>query len=154
MFEDITIVREILNGKYDYFDKLIDKYERIVYIFIYALVGEDSCSKEICKRVFIKVYNNLYKYNINYKLLNWILNMAVEECKLYIKESKDIEVKNSYLNLLNMEDKCILLLKKLKGQLSFNDIGEILNISELSARKKYRFIIQNYKKESDMVRQH
>lgn len=153
MFEEITMVKETLNGGYSYFDKLIEKYERIVYIFIYALIRNENFSKEICQRVFVQVYNNLYKYNINHKLLNWILNIVVMECKLFIKNNENIKNENSYLNLLNIDDRCVLLLKKLNVELSFNDISEILDMSEMGVRKRYKDIIDSYKKEISVIRQ-
>lgn len=153
MFEDISMVKDILNGGYGHFDKLIEKYERVVYIFIYALIGDTNYSMEICKRTFINVYNDLYKYNINYKLVNWILSMAVKEYNSFLKDNENIKTKNNYLNLLNIEDRCILVLKEIKPALCLNDISEILNMSELSVRKRYRFIIDSYKRENSTARQ-
>ncbi|KAJ53902.1 RNA polymerase sigma-70 factor (ECF subfamily) [Clostridium tetanomorphum] len=147
MIEDRSIVESVLNGEYNKFEKLIEKYEKMIFLFIYTLIGDINCSQKLCKKVFTEIYNNLYRYNINLKLSNWILSIAVKEYYNLLKYSNKFLIEDNYINLLNIQDKCILVLRKIRNDLTFEDISEILNLRERKVKDRYINIVEGYKKE-------
>ncbi|WP_315116328.1 hypothetical protein [uncultured Clostridium sp.] len=142
MFEDIVLVKDILNGESDKFGNIVDKYEKIIFILIYNLIGNNYDSVKICKEVFICAYENLYKYNFNCKFSNWILKIAIDRYNFYARNN---EVKNiDVLPSLDCKDKCIIALKSLKKDLTYKDIGEVLDTNENNIKERYRKTINIY----------
>ncbi|MEW9096862.1 MAG: hypothetical protein AB2417_17435 [Clostridiaceae bacterium] len=143
MFEDVALVKDILNGEVDKFGDIVDKYEKIIFILIYNLIGNNYDAMKICKEVFIRAYEDLYKYNFNCKFFNWILKIAIDKCNLYSKNNKVKSV--DILSTLDCKDRCIVVLKSLKKDLTYEDISEVLDINENNIKERYRKTIDIYK---------
>ncbi|MBU5484776.1 hypothetical protein KQI86_10560 [Clostridium sp. MSJ-11] len=143
MFEDAVLVKDILNGEVDKFGDIVDKYEKIIFILIYNLIGNNYDAMKICKEVFILAYEDLYKYNFNCKFFNWILKITIDKCNFY---SRNNEVKSiNILSTLDCKDRYIVALKSLKKDLTYEDISEILDINKNNIKERYRKTVSIYK---------
>lgn len=60
--DDSELVKDILSGNIQSFDKIINKYEYPVYRFILAMVRDTEEAKDLTQDVFITLYNKLYMY--------------------------------------------------------------------------------------------
>ncbi|GAA0721327.1 hypothetical protein GCM10008905_11660 [Clostridium malenominatum] len=143
MFEDIILVKGILDGHVEKFNNLIEKYEKIVFMIVYRFVCDKKLCEEICKEIFVEVYNNLYKYNNNCKFSNWVFRITLCKCKRYIE--KDFIKNNKILSSLDCNDKCIILLKSINENFTCKDISEVLEINETSIKERYRKTMIAYK---------
>lgn len=158
-------VSKILKGDVDAFANLVGQYQSQLYNFIYKMSYSKEDTEEILQDVFIKVYNNLYKYDESYSFSTWIYRIALNTFKtLYKKKkrnmacmplddfAKDIisdigcpditfEKKENYteiiklINNLKEEQKIIFILKYIKD-FTYKEIAEIVGITPEAARMK------------------
>lgn len=88
MNEDIEIIDKILKGDLTYFNKLLDKYEKMVYNLAYKMFLNNLDAEDITQEVFIKVYKNIEKCNKNISLKNWIYTITYNSCIDEIRKRK------------------------------------------------------------------
>lgn len=162
---ETILVSKILKGDKDSFSSLVGIYQNQLYNFIYKLTYSKEDSEEILQDVFIKVYNNLYRYDSRYSFSTWIYRIAINTFKTsyrvkkrnsgcdYMDElSNDalidfcspdmlLESKESYLdivriiNVLKEEQKIVFILRYVKN-FSYKEIGEMIGLSPEAARMK------------------
>lgn len=164
MDEDLKLVKETLNGNIDSFNIIVNKYEIFILKFIYNMIKDREAAEDIAQEVFITVYNKLYMYNSSYKFSNWLLQISKNKCIDYIRKykrvyeanledvrdlsSKEISPEQSveyketkervekFINSLGDIDRQIIILRYTE-ELTFLDIGEILNMSESAVKRRY-----------------
>ena len=147
-------------------DKLYKNYSMLVYNYLYSLSKDRELAEELTQDTFYKAIKNIKKYEGNSKESTWLSQIAKNEWRTYVaKESKikqipiedenyidklilentaetDVEEKEAVLNLykeihkLDQKTKEVIYLR-IKGDLSFKEIGEILGESEEWARITY-----------------
>jgi len=69
--EDQSLIKEIVKGDKRSFEKLMKKYNRRIYNFIYRMIRDEESSIELTQEFFIKIYTVMYKYNFQYKFSTW-----------------------------------------------------------------------------------
>lgn len=144
------------------FEKLINSYERKVYRFIYNMIREHYITQDLTQDVFLKIYQNLYKYNSEYPIEPWIFRIAYNVTANYLKKNKNrvneiqleekinsiytnednisgIEIQEIILKTINSfspDCKAIFVLRILED-LTFEQIAEILGTSAASVKLKF-----------------
>jgi len=88
MFDEKEIVKRILKGDFRAFELLVKQYEKLVFFVIHRLVHDQHNKEDICQDVFIKVYQNLGKFQFQSKLATWIARIAYLTAVDDIKKSK------------------------------------------------------------------
>lgn len=73
---DRELIKMVLSGDQSAFRRLIKQHERLVLHIVYRLVDNKQDREELCQDVFIKVYDNLSKFNFDSKLSTWIATIA------------------------------------------------------------------------------
>lgn len=122
-------------------------------------------TEDILQEVFVKVYNNLYKYNDNFCFSTWIYSITVNTVKSSYKKKKCrpsshfvdglieeisssdndpeliMEVKEHYIKIIEVIDslkekqKTAFILRFLKN-FSYEEIGNIMGTSQEAAKMK------------------
>lgn len=161
----------------DSFNIIVNKYEMTILKFIYNMLRNREASEDVAQEVFITVYNKLYMYNSNYKFSNWILQIARNKCIDYIRKYKRVYESNlddvkdltsaemspeqsaeynetkdkviSFINELSDIDRQLILLRYTQ-ELTFYDIGEILNMSESAVKRRYYKLRDRFKEYSNV----
>lgn len=169
---DSELVRDILNGNIESFDKIINKYEYSVYRFIFAMVRDAEEAKDITQEVFITLYNKLYMYRGKSKFSSWLYKIARNKSVDYIRKNKKViplniedawdisssellpeqwlefketrEELQSFIESLDNITKHILILKSSDSSLKLADIAEILNINISTVKTKYYRLWDKY----------
>lgn len=164
MQEDIKLIREVLKGNIDSFNIIVNKYELMVLKYVYSILKSRETAEDITQEVFITVYNKLYTFDTKYKFSNWLIQIAKNKSIDYIRKYKRVheanieevyELKSSapspeeeaefsetkqlimvFINSLSEVDKQILLLRYSQDK-TFQDIAEILELSESSVKRRY-----------------
>jgi RNA polymerase sigma-70 factor (ECF subfamily) len=146
----------------DLFEHIIDSHERKISRYIFGMIHDIHETKDLTQDVLINVYKNLYKYNPEYPIEPWLFKIAHNITLNYIKKNKkrmkeipflevnegqvssgatneNIETRELILkeiNSLQSELREIFLLRIMED-LSFEQIGEILNKSTASVKLKF-----------------
>lgn len=163
--DDSELVKDILSGNIESFDKIINKYEYPVYRFILAMVRDTEEAKDLTQDVFITLYNKLYMYRGKCKFSSWLYKIARNKSMDYIRKNKKIiqlsvedardissnellpeqwlefkEMRKELQNFIESQDsitKQILILKSSDSSLKLADIAEILKINISTVKTKY-----------------
>lgn len=147
-------------------DELYKNYSMLVYNYLYSLSKDRELAEELTQETFYKAIKNIKKFEGNSKVSTWLCQIAKNEWRDHVaKESKlkqipieddnyidklilentaetDVEEKEALLSLykeihkLDTKTKEVIYLR-IRGDLSFKEIGEILGESEEWARITY-----------------
>ncbi len=81
-------IEQVLSGDLQAFQALIEDYERLVCHIVFRMVTNEEDREEICQDVFVKVYQNLAKFEFKSKLSTWIGRISYNTCINYLKKRK------------------------------------------------------------------
>lgn len=73
---DWEIVQRIIKGESESFGEIVTRYKKSVFSLCYRMVKNNEEAEDLSQEIFIKAYNNLKKYNPQYKFSTWILKIA------------------------------------------------------------------------------
>ena len=88
MEADKVLVRQILQGEAALFESLINKYYLKVKAFIRKMGFSREDAEDMTQEVFLKVYNNLYRYDERWNFSTWLFQIAVNTYRNHIKAKK------------------------------------------------------------------
>lgn len=74
--EDLFVVLEILRGKTDSYEKILQKYNNKLYGHIFKLVHDKHTAEELTHSVFIKAYKSLDKFDKGKSFSVWLFAIA------------------------------------------------------------------------------
>lgn len=77
--QDIALVERCLQGDLTSFERLIDKYQKVVFNAALRIVGDFDDAEDVTQAVFVKAYENLRCFDPTYKFFSWIYKMTVNE---------------------------------------------------------------------------
>lgn len=87
--EDFIIVSECLNGNGRSYEKIVDKYQKIIFRLANKFVRDFDDAEDITQSVFVKAYENLSKYNPKYKFFSWLYRITINEAINFEKRKKN-----------------------------------------------------------------
>ncbi len=131
--EDIILVREFKNGDEKAFDRLFEKYQVSLYSICYRFTRNESDARELTQDIFIKLYNNLKKFNEKSKFFTWLYRIAVNTCISFKRKHKNPE--SSYKPITESQS----LDMKVRMKIAIDDA-----LCRLPARQRMAFIIHHY----------
>jgi RNA polymerase sigma-70 factor (ECF subfamily) len=165
MDNDIALVENALKGNTDSFSLLVRKYQDKLFNFLLKMNISADDAEEISQEVFIKVYNNLYKYNSRWCFSTWLYKIAVNTLRSQYKKKKKARLTDYYADIqdiactspvypdvsyeikeqtreivrlidsLNEDQKLAFTLRYIQD-FSFKEIGDIMGISPEAAKMK------------------
>jgi len=99
-FSDETLVTESLSGSHAAFEKLMLRYEGLVYWIAFSWSKNRESSLDICQEIFIKVFRKLGSFNATGSFKSWLSRIASREAATWIRRHK------KYLDDIAIEDEC------------------------------------------------
>lgn len=145
-------------------DEIYDRYANMVYKYIRVLTNSDDIAEELTQETFFRAIRKIDSFKGNCKISTWLCQIAKYSWYEYRKKSnKEKDISFDYLesilidnndieqNIINKsykmqiykqiqyldEDTKNVVLLRLTGDLSFEEIGQILNKSANYARVTY-----------------
>jgi len=88
MDKDRIIVSRVLNGEGEAFGEIVECYNNRIISFICKMGVKPEDSQDVAQEVFIKAYNNLYRYNSKWEFSTWLFTIAVNVVKDLFKSQK------------------------------------------------------------------
>ncbi len=85
---DTALVRKCLKGESIAFERILDKYERVVFNTALRMVKDTRDAEELTQSVFVRVYERLSTFNPRYKFFSWLYRIVVNECLNHLKLRK------------------------------------------------------------------
>jgi RNA polymerase sigma-70 factor (ECF subfamily) len=79
------------------FEKLVSKYEMVIFSAAVHMVGDPEDAKDITQNAFLKAYQNLKSYDPKRKFFSWIYKIAVNESRNLLGRRKPCEALSDHL---------------------------------------------------------
>ena len=128
--DDRQLVRTIRGGDSDAFETLVRRKTTKVYALCYRIIGNAEDAKDISQLVFIKLWENLEKYDPQYAFDTWLYRMVTNVAIDFMrsKQSRDNAV-NSNLRLVrtaaDAEQGVVVQRKEIEHV--FNEVSSVLS---------------------------
>jgi len=155
MDQERPLVEKILNGDLQAFQQFIEKYQRLVTHMVFRMILNESDREEICQDVFLKIYQNLAKFQFQSKLSTWISKITYNTCINYLQKKKallydDLTIRENESDSAVFDSRPSNL-DSLKGEFPLPDesaisqeVSEMLYVELNSLPAQYRTIITLY----------
>lgn len=92
MATDKALVDQILAGNLGAYRQLVQEHERLVTHMVSRVIGNEEDIKDASQEVFIRIYQNLNKFNFQSKLSTWIAKVAYTTSINYAKKRGNISL--------------------------------------------------------------
>jgi len=128
--DDRELVQTIRGGDSDAFEQLVRRKTSKVYALCYRIIGNAEDAKDISQLVFIKLWENLEKYDPQYAFDTWLYRMVTNVAIDFMrnKQSRENAV-NSNLRLVrtsfDAEQGVVVQHKEVENV--FNEVSECLS---------------------------
>jgi RNA polymerase sigma factor (sigma-70 family) len=87
---DITLIRRYHAGEQGAFDELVANHLDAVYSFVARYVGGNDEAEDIVQDVFIKVWKNLRRFDLNRNFRTWLFTIAKNTALDWLKKKKAV----------------------------------------------------------------
>ncbi len=77
---DAVLVGRVLDGDVGAFNRLMARWERPVYNFVYRVVGHDEDAKDLVQETILRVFNGLSRLQDPNKFPAWLFRIAHNVC--------------------------------------------------------------------------
>lgn len=88
--DDKAIIYEYLKGDQRALEFLVKRYLKPIYSFVYRNVGDIEAAEDITQEVFIRVWKNIRKFDLNKDFKPWIFQIAKNASIDYLRKRKTI----------------------------------------------------------------
>lgn len=76
---DTALISDCKRGDRNALETLVRRYEKPIYNAAYRMLGNPDDAADITQIAFLKVFENLDRYNPKFKFFSWIYRIAVNE---------------------------------------------------------------------------
>ena len=74
--DDTYYIQKILEGKTDFFSRLVDRYSQQVFLLIVKIVHRQEEAEELAQDVFLKTYRRLHTFKGECRFSTWLYRIA------------------------------------------------------------------------------
>src|SRR5436190_3793796 len=128
--DDRQLVQTIREGDADAFEQLVRRKTTKVYSLCYRVIGNSEDAKDISQLVFLKLWENLEKYDATYAFDTWLYRMVTNVAIDFMrsKQSRDNAV-NSNLRLVktSIDPEQTVTVARKEVESVFNAVSNILS---------------------------
>ena len=156
---DRIAVERCLQGDFDAFGTLIERYQRPVFNTVLHMVGDAEDAREVCQQAFMKAFEHLSSYDPDRKFFSWLYRVAVNESINYLKARRPHESLNETLEtpranpaqrfeeleewthlheaIMNLEPnyRAVVILRHFI-HLSYREVSDILSLPEKTVKSR------------------
>ncbi len=153
------------------FLKLMDTYKVPVYWYIRRMVESHEDAEDILQETFINVYRFAHTFKGESRIFTWLYRIATNECTKYFRKNRNWVKRGAGIseemagelsgndaensdNILHKFQQAILLLPEKQrivfnmryyDELSYEDMGQILNTSVNALKTNYHYATEKIK---------
>lgn len=74
---DDTLIKKYLEtGNSEYFEPIVERYERYGYIYAYSLLKNEFDAQDVVAESFLKAFAKIRQYRLNSSFKNWFLKIV------------------------------------------------------------------------------
>lgn len=156
---DLALIEDCKKGDRQALGSLVRRYERPVFNAAYRMLGTADEAADVTQTTFLKAFENLDRYNPQYKFFSWIYRIAVNESINQLNRRKrteelgdnqvarDIgpdasvdagqmsEEIQEVLLTLSEDHRAVIVLRHFT-ECSYREIGQVLQIPEKTVKSR------------------
>jgi len=166
---DKELIYDFKKGNEESFNKLVSRHQGWVREFIQKSVKNIEDSEDISQEVFVKAYFGLAAFRFESEFTTWIYRVAINQINNHFRKQKlfswfyrDFEESSAKINEDHINDRGEILMENIRKlpkvqrnvmilrtlqDLPFKDIGNVLTITENSAKVNNHKAKKNLKKQ-------
>ena len=165
---DEDLVRQCRAGEIKSFDLLVERHQRTIFNLALRMIRDSDDAADIAQSVFVKAYENLERFDPQFKFFSWLYRIAVNESLNALEQRKrfegldgnDLAAETSDekddeavieerriqdgLMMLNVEHRAVIVLKHMQG-LSYREIAQVLDLPEKTVKSRLFSARQSFK---------
>ncbi|MGQ7280470.1 RNA polymerase sigma factor [Brevibacillus thermoruber] len=88
MQSDAEIIQRILQGDIEAYRELIQRYQHMIYVFIYKMVNNRSDAEDLTQEVFVKAYEKLSSFRGDSQFSSWLYTLARNKTIDFLRRRK------------------------------------------------------------------
>jgi RNA polymerase sigma-70 factor (ECF subfamily) len=97
-------VERCLAGDIQSFSVLVERYQRVLYNLALRMLGNTEDARDATQTAFLKVWENLSRFNPRFRFFSWIYRITANECLNQIERRRRIEPLDPDGSLASRED--------------------------------------------------
>ena len=74
--DDALIKKYIKTGNSNYFEPLVERYERYAYVYAYSLLKNEFDAQDVVAESFLKAFTKIRQYRLDSSFKNWFLKIV------------------------------------------------------------------------------
>lgn len=86
--QEAAVVRQVINGNTNAFEKLVLEYEKSVYNIALRMVGNSEDAADMTQEAFIKAYNSISNFRGDSKFSVWLYRIVSNVCLDFLRSRK------------------------------------------------------------------
>ena len=86
--EDLRLVRKAKKGNQKAFEKLVVKYQRVIYSLVRKMVIDHENTNDIVQDMFVNAYRNLEHFNEQYSFYPWLHRIAINTTLNFVEKKR------------------------------------------------------------------
>jgi RNA polymerase sigma-70 factor (ECF subfamily) len=157
--EDTRLVNQCLNGDRRAFETIIGKYQGAIFNIAHRMSHNVQDAEDIAQASFLKAYEKLGSYKPEFKFFSWIYRITINESINFLKHRNKFESFNDGQDVpettaaeeselqeprrileeslmeLKEDHRAVIVLKHFEN-LSYDEIGHVLGISEKKVKSR------------------
>jgi RNA polymerase sigma-70 factor (ECF subfamily) len=79
--DDATLIRGTLAGRRADFDALVERYQTMLYAFVYRFVRDHEQTADILQTTFLQAYTHLAQFSGRSSFKTWLHQIALNQCR-------------------------------------------------------------------------
>jgi len=81
-------VLQAQQGSDEAFTQIVETYQKPIYNLCYRMLGESTAAEDAAQETFLRVYQNLHRYDLSRAFGTWILSIAAHYCIDLLRKKK------------------------------------------------------------------
>ena len=168
---DDQLVERVKNGDSRAFEELVVRHQKSLYFFVLRVLKNPLDAEDTVQRIFLLAYQNIKGFRADATFKTWIYRIGINQCHNYFRQNKnrefisvdDIPVTDtkadpegdfSERERLNHLQKAVerlpykqrmVVTLRIYQELTFEEIGEALNIRANSAKVNFHHALEKLK---------
>ena len=157
--QDFELLEECKQGDRQALGSMVRRYERPLFNVAYRMLGNPDEAADVAQTTFLKAFENLHRFNPEFKFFSWIYRIAINESINQINRRKRLEEwvdeaespgrgpddmadagvlssqVQSALEALSEDHRAVIVLRHFV-ECSYRQIGEILQVPEKTVKSR------------------
>jgi RNA polymerase sigma-70 factor (ECF subfamily) len=84
------LISKTLDGDEDAFAEIVKIYLKVIYNFVFRMVGDRDTAEDLTQEAFVRAWKNLSRFDQNKGFKTWLFTIAKNTAYDYLKKKKEI----------------------------------------------------------------